>query len=92
MAILEEVKVHLGISHGARDADIESNIETAKAELIRAGVNPPMISESDPLIKSAIKTYCKYAYEKDVARQLRYFESFQYQVENLRKSSGYGVV
>lgn len=89
--MLEQVKTALRISHSALDDDIMATIEVARADAIRAGVpSVIMADESNPLVASVIRTYCLYAYaEKDNAD--RYFNSYQYQLDNLRKSTLEGV-
>lgn len=87
--MLEQVKTALRISHNVLDDDINMTIETACTECIRAGVPVEVMSDySNPLVTSVIKTYCMYAYaDKDNAE--RYFNSFTYQLDNLRKSLTY---
>ena len=90
--MLTEVKLALRISHNKLDAEIQSTIEAAEAEMMRAGVVEASIIETDPLIADAIKTYCKYSFASDIKLREGYFESWQYQLENIRKSEGYGWV
>lgn len=89
--MLEQIKTALRINHSALDDDIMATIEVARADAIRAGVPSVIMSdESNPLVASVIRTYCLYAYaEKDNAD--RYFNSYQYQLDNLRKSTLEGV-
>lgn len=84
--MLDIVKKALRINHNALDDDIQMNIETACTEAIRAGVPVEVMTDYDnPLVCSIVKTYCLYAYaDKDNAQ--RYFDSFNYQLDNLRKS------
>lgn len=87
--ILSKVKTALRIGHTSLDTDILDTIDTAKAEMVRAGINPAKITESDYLITDAIKTYCKYIYWSDSKTQEGYFTAWQYQLDCLRKSSDY---
>ena len=89
MAIIDKVKLALRISHTALDSDILDTIQTARLELIRAGVLEEKANSDDELINMAIKTYCLSAYCNDKKMAERYDESFKYQLDNLRKSSGY---
>lgn len=87
--MLEQVKVALRINHNVLDEDIMQTIEASRSDAIRSGVpSTVMADESNPLVATLIKTYCLYTYaEKDNAQ--RYFDSYQYQLDNLRKSYGY---
>lgn len=87
--MLEKVKLALRISHNLLDSDIQSTIDTARAELIRSGVSAKKASSEDVLVESAIKTYCLFVYANDDKRAQGFFESWQYQLDNLRKSVGY---
>jgi uncharacterized phage protein (predicted DNA packaging) len=89
--MLDKVKLSLRISHNLLDSDIESTIDTARAELIRSGVYAKKANSEDALVESAIKTYCLFVYSNDDKRAQGFFESWQYQLDNLRKSSGYNT-
>lgn len=91
--MLAMVKLALGITIGDLDDDILATIEAARAELIRAGVNSDKaMSDTDPLITQAIKTYCRAIYTFDIVRAEKLMESFKYQQECIRKSEGYSDV
>lgn len=86
MTLVEKVKLALRISHTLLDADIAETITLARAEMTRAGVNPALSESDNPLVEGAIKTFCLSKYtDKDKAES--YFESWQYQLDNLRKST-----
>lgn len=85
--MLNEVKMALRISHNLLDSDIQSTIDTARAELIRSGVSDTLANSDNLLIKSAIKTYCRFVYSNDEKKTQGFFDSWQYQLDNLRKSS-----
>lgn len=88
--MLEKVKLALQITTTEFDSDIEDNIAAARAELIRSGVLAEKAnSDTDSLITKAIKTFCQREYYEDDLSD-RFDESWKYQVENLRKSVGYG--
>lgn len=84
--MLNTVKKALRINHNALDDDILMNIETACTDAVRAGVPVEVMTDyTNPLVCSLIKTYCLYAYaDKDNSQ--RYYDSYTYQLENLRKS------
>lgn len=85
--MLEKVKLALRISHTHLDSDIESTISTARAEMIRSGV-PESVAYSDAdVVEMAIKTYCLFVYANDTKMSEGYFKSWQYQLDNIRKSS-----
>lgn len=79
--MLDKVKLALRINHSRLDTDIEETIATARAEMIRAGVSPTVALSECEVVEMAIKTYCRYIYQDE-----KLFESWQYQVDNLRKS------
>lgn len=60
MAILDDVKLDLRISHEKLNADITAQINTAKQKLAVAGVE--VIDDSDELTETAIKTWCRAWY------------------------------
>lgn len=91
MAILDEVKLDIRISHNKLDSSIAAYIDAAKAEMARAGIISSAIVETDPLISEAIKTYCKYKFASDMKMREGFFLSWEYQVDCLRKSTGYMV-
>ena len=93
MALLEDIKIRIGIKHNKKDTDILDTIEFAKAEMERVGVLKTNIIETDPLIKGAIKTYCQYIYDasNNEKRKETYWASWEYQLDCLRKSTSYGV-
>lgn len=83
----ETVKKALRITHNMLDSDIQRTIGTARSEMIRAGILADKAeSDEDLLVQEAIITYCLWVYREDD----RYFQSWQYQLDNLRKSAGYG--
>lgn len=89
--MLEKVKLALQITTNEFDSDIEENIAAARMELIRSGVAVEKAnSDDDALITKAIKTFCQKEYLDDGMSE-RYEESWRYQLDNLRKSSGYMV-
>lgn len=85
--MLKEVKLVLRISHNLLDSDIQSTIDVARAELIRSGVSKELANSDNVLIKSAIKTYCLFVHSNDDKKTKGFFDSWQYQLDNLRKSS-----
>lgn len=90
--MLEKVKLALRISHDFLDDDIEETIAAARAELVRAGVSEAKANDDDDMnIVRFIKTFCQYVYCSDEKIKERYDEAYKYQLDNIRKSDGYGV-
>ena len=85
--MLDKVKLALRISHNLLDSDIKDTIETARAEMVRSGVSEDVAHDSNTLIESAIKTYCQAVYANDEKRAEGFMKSWQYQLDNIRKSS-----
>lgn len=92
--MLDKVKKALRISHDVLNDDINDTISTARAEMIRSGVQKEVANSRDTLVEMAIKTYCLYRYASDEKTAQGYLQSWQYQLDNLRKSKTYmeGVV
>lgn len=85
--MLEKVKIALRISHTFLDSDIEETIKTARAEMNRSGVSKVVANSNLEMVEMAIKTYCLFVYANDTKMSEGYFKSWQYQLDNLRKSS-----
>lgn len=85
--MLEKVKLALRISHNLLDSDIQDTIETARAEMARVGVPENLAKSENKLVQSAIKTYCMYVYANDPKMADGYFESWVFQLDNLRKAT-----
>lgn len=85
--MLDKIKLALRISHNALDSDIQDTIKAARAEMIRAGVPVELAeSETNDLVLAAVKTYALYVYANDTKLSNGYFESWQYQLDCIRKS------
>lgn len=87
---IQRVKDALRIQHGRLDDEISANIAVARAEMIRAGISEKASGGDDPLIEEAIVVYCLY--KMAPAENERYWESWSYQMDNLRKSRQYRAV
>jgi uncharacterized phage protein (predicted DNA packaging) len=57
--MLEDVKLAIRISNTAYDGELQDLIDEAKADMKSRGILEAKIVDTDPLIKRAIKTYCK---------------------------------
>ena len=88
--MLEQMKIALRVKTDFFDKEIQSVIDAARMELIRAGVVPEKAnSEEDSLIISAVRAYVLSKYSSDIKLRDGYEASFEYQKETLRKSKGY---
>lgn len=87
MTMLEKVKKALRISHDYVNEDIEDTINTARAELIRSGVDKAIAEGDSDLVQMAIKTYCLFVYSDDQKKTDGYWKSWQYQLDCIRKST-----
>lgn len=85
--MLSKVKLALRITHDMLDSDITETISQARTEMVRAGVPEALANSNNELIEGAIKTFCLYIYTGDVKKSEQYFESWQYQLDNIRKSN-----
>lgn len=60
MAMLDDVKIALRVSHTALDGEINDLIAAARHDLILSGIKPAKAnSDTDSLIKRAVVTYVK---------------------------------
>lgn len=86
LTIEGKVKLALRISHTLLDEEIADVIKSARAEMVRAGVDPVRAEGSTEIIETAIKTYALAYYASEVKDAERYQQSFMYQCDCLRKS------
>lgn len=89
MALIDDVKKRLRISHSKLDDDLAATIDAARSELSRVGVDLDVVNDSDPLVIEAIKTYCQHGFTDDMKEKEGYWNSWVTQVDGLRKSKGY---
>lgn len=59
MAILDDVKRALGITGDEWNSDISDLIDASLIDMGLAGVDGENVVETNPLVKQAIKTYCR---------------------------------
>lgn len=85
--MLEKVKLALRITHNYLDRDIEDTIKVARQEMIRAGVSEEVANSDNDMVENAIKTFCLYTYCNDSKFTEGYFNSWIFQLDNLRKST-----
>lgn len=89
MGLLDEVKVALRVKGSATDSEIETWIAAAKADMMRVGVKPNLLSEQsmDPLAKAAVIAYAKAAYGYDVEERALFEAAYRSIVISLMNSS-----
>lgn len=92
MSLSQGVKLALRITHTYLDGEIDKNIATARAELIRSGLASSVVNSttSNPLIDKAIVTYCLKEMSESKAAE-GYEKSWLYQLDCLRKTSAYNT-
>ena len=86
--INDKVKLALRISHNLLDSEITDIIASARAELVRAGVDETRANSDEEIVETAIRTYALSYYASDNKDAERYQNSFMYQCDCLRKSYG----
>ena len=87
MELIDRVKLYLGISHNGKDAEIEANFTTARAELVRSGVSSELADSTDPLVEDAVLQFTMYRMAP--TRNDDYQSAWLYQQDCLRRSKGY---
>ena len=92
MALLDEVKLMLRISHDRLDSEISDLIAAAKNDMERAGVSAVLVTAAtDSLVKLAIKTFVMSKMMDSKEKAEGFQESYAYQLDNLRKSAEYNT-
>jgi uncharacterized phage protein (predicted DNA packaging) len=88
--MLNDVKTALRISHTAFDTEIMDLIEAARHDLTLSGISSDKTKDdSDPLIKRAIKTYCKANFGYDNPDANRFQESYDLLKQHLSLAGDY---
>lgn len=85
---LEIVKDALRIRHKALDDEIERLIGTARADIIRVGVDAILAQSDDDLVIQAIVTFCLLNMTSDSELMDKYKRAYEIQIEGLRRMSG----
>lgn len=75
--MLQDAKIALRISNTAFDTEVKDLIETAREDLKLSGIRDEKVdSDTDPLIKRAIITYCKANFGYDNPDADRFQKSY----------------
>lgn len=85
---LEIIKDALRIRHKALDDEIERLIGTARADIIRVGVDASLAQSDDDLVIQAIVTYCLLNMSSDPELMDKYKRAYEIQIDGLRRMSG----
>lgn len=96
MNLLDDVKLALRVTHDKLDTEVNDCIEEARFDLIQAGVSSKKVQDDkDPLIRRAIKVYCKANFglaDKDtIIVKEKYQESYEMIKQHLSLSGDYRV-
>ena len=86
MSMLTTVKTAKRIKHSQLDDEIKRHIQTAKAELIRMGVDEDVVKDDGSLITEAVVTFCLARLEQDLKLKQEYQEAFRIQADQIRRS------
>lgn len=87
--MLESIKMALRIKSSAFNDEINDLIEEAKLDLKTSGVI--VIDDTDPLIKKAIKTYCKANFGLDNKDSEKYQNAYESIKNKLALCGDYNV-
>lgn len=88
MAILDDVKMALRISHTSLDLLLSRQIEMARAEMVRNGMSRTVAYDDDNvLVTDAIITFCQMRNADTITESEQYTTGWKYQLDCLRKST-----
>lgn len=76
MAILDDVKLSLRITHSALDSDLTAEISACKDDLQRLGWVSSKVIDSDVRVIEACKLWCKGRYDYQ-GKGLQYMEAYK---------------
>lgn len=87
--MLESIKLAIRIKSSAFDIEINDLIESAKIDLKISGI--VKLDEQDPLIRQAIKVYCKANFGLDNKDSEKYQKSYDMLKQHLALCGDYNV-
>jgi uncharacterized phage protein (predicted DNA packaging) len=91
--VLNEIKLALRVTHSAFDTDVLELIEEARADLMLSGISSVKAEDdTDPLIKRAVKTYCKANFGFDNPDAERLQQSYEMIKQHLSLAGDYKKV
>lgn len=92
-AMLTKAKLSLRVSNNAFDDEITNLIESAKIDLILAGVKPEAVGDNlDAMVERAILTYCRAHFGMANPDSDKYAESYGSQRSKLAVSGIHNVL
>ena len=88
MALLDDARVALRVTHTITDEEIQMWIDAALADMKRVGVRDELIQPDNPsaLVRSAVVLYVKGQYGYDNAEASRFLSSYRSTVAALLNS------
>lgn len=89
MALLDDVKLTLRINNSAYDGEVTDLILAAEADLGLTGILDANITDTDPLIKRAVITYCKAHFGLENADSQKYLMAYEAIRNHLSLSADY---
>ena len=93
MALIDDIKQSLRVSNSAYDSEIQDLIDACKSDLRLAGIFfVDGTEETDPLLKQAIRTYCKATFGYDNPDAERFHDSYIMLKQHLALSGDYHAV
>lgn len=92
VSYLAKVKLAAGLTASTYDLDIIDLIESARLEMVRVGVLPALsISETDGLVRLAVRTFVQGEYAESEGEAVRLKESWHSQIMALSQTTSYGA-
>lgn len=88
-AVIEALRLTDGAAK-TLNKTILRTIDTARSEMIRAGVAESIAKSDIPLVQDAVVTFCLYKMDDEAQREANW-SAFEYQLDCLRKSSNVGA-
>lgn len=87
MALVDDVKVALRVTSDSFDSEIESLIDAAEADMVRAGVSEDYVKDgTHPLAKAAITLYVKSHFGYDNYEAERFIRSYKETLASIMNS------
>lgn len=89
MALIDDVRVCLRVTHDATDSEIQMWIDAALEDMRRCGVREYMLDENtmNSLARSAVTCFVKANYGYDNSEAERFIESYRMMLAGLLNSS-----
>lgn len=92
MALIDDVKKVLRVSHNEMNAEIQGLIDACKKDLELKGILKEKIAEDNPSIVQAINLYCKANFGYNNPDAMRFSEAYEKLSLSLARCGDYYVV